>query len=72
MRQNIRKVVRFHWNSKNEAPIVVLGGFVSGVVDAAAGHNHHVAVGPDVEVVVDQLVQPGLGDDCLLYTSRCV
>ena len=42
---------------------VVLGGFVSGVVDAAAGHNHHVAVGPDVEVVVDQLVQPGLGDD---------
>ena len=33
------------------------------VVNAAAGHDDHVAVGPDVKVVVHQLIQAGLGDD---------
>ena len=42
---------------------VVLGLLVASVVDAAASHDDHVAVGADVEVIVDQLVQAGLGDD---------
>ena len=32
-------------------------------MDAAAGHDGHVAVLTHVKVVVDQILQPGLGDD---------
>ena len=42
---------------------VVLGLLAALVVDTAAGHDDHVAVGADVEVVVHQIVQPGLGDE---------
>ena len=33
------------------------------VVDAAAGHDVHIAVFTDVEVIVDQFLNTGLGDD---------
>ena len=42
---------------------VVLGGLAAGVVDAAAGHNAHVAALADVEVVVHQVGEAGLGDN---------
>ena len=42
---------------------VVAGFLVAAVVDAAAGHNLHVAVLPDVEVVIHRLLNAGLGDD---------
>ncbi len=42
---------------------VVLGGRVALVVDAAAGHDGHVAVLADVERVVHHVLQAGLRDD---------
>ena len=42
---------------------VVLAGLAAGVVDAAAGHDVHIAVLADEEVVVYHLAQPGLADD---------
>ena len=40
---------------------VVAALVAAGVVDAAAGHDVHVAVVADVEVVVDHLTEAGLG-----------
>ncbi|CAN4051266.1 IS66 family transposase, partial [Dysosmobacter welbionis] len=42
---------------------VVAGLLVAAVVDAAAGHDLHIAVPADVEVVVHRLFHTGLGDD---------
>mgnify|MGYP000118594971 CR=1 FL=1 len=42
---------------------VVLGVAVAAVVDAAARHNVHIAVFTDVEVIINQLLNTGLGDD---------
>ena len=42
---------------------VVAGLLVAAVVDAAAGHDLHIAVLADVEVVVHRLFHTGLGDD---------
>ena len=59
-------VVLFHIAQAGALPDVkgvnaVVGGFaVSGAVDAAAGNNGHIGVFPDVEIIVDQVLQPGL------------
>ena len=42
---------------------VVLAGLTAGIVDAAAGDDVHIAVRAHVKIVVDQVVQAGLGDD---------
>ena len=42
---------------------VVLAGIAAAVVDAAAGDDVHVAVLADIEIVVHQLREAGLGDD---------
>ena len=38
-------------------------GLAAAVVDAAAGHNADIGIFPDVEVVIDQLLNAGFGDD---------
>ena len=40
---------------------VVLGILRAAVVDAASGHNDHVGIGADVEIVVNQLFQSAFG-----------
>ena len=42
---------------------VVLGIAAAAVVDAAAGNDGDVGAFPDVKVVVDQILQPGLAED---------
>ena len=42
---------------------VVAAFLIAAVVDAAAGHDVHIAVLADEEVVVDHFVEAGLGDD---------
>ncbi len=42
---------------------VMAAGLGAAVVDAAARHNVHIAVFTDVEVIIDQFLNTGLGDN---------